>query len=204
MRKSRLIARLAVVLLATACVPAVPGAQPMPSQGLAEGGQPSSAKPGILNEIGIDQRIGEQLPLDLPFTDETGRAVRLGDYFGKRPVILALVYYECPMLCTQVLNGLVSALGVMNFEAGREFDVVAVSFNPKDGLGRLDPPADVRGWIPLHVRRREQAVCARRGDTGADTEGRARQVLLRDRVFGARYQVRPHRGVGGAHRHAHR
>lgn len=135
MRKSRLIARLAVVLLATACVPAVPGAQPMPSQGLAEGGQPSSAKPGILNEIGIDQRIGEQLPLDLPFTDETGRAVRLGDYFGKRPVILALVYYECPMLCTQVLNGLVSALGVMNFEAGREFDVVAVSFNPKEGPG---------------------------------------------------------------------
>ena len=135
MRKSRLIARLSVVLLATACVPAVPGAQPMPSQGLAEGGQPSSAKPGILNEIGIDQRIGEQLPLDLPFTDETGRAVRLGDYFGKRPVILALVYYECPMLCTQVLNGLVSALGVMNFEAGREFDVVAVSFNPKEGPG---------------------------------------------------------------------
>ena len=124
-----------MVLLATACVPAVPGAQPMPSQGLAEGGQPSSAKPGILNEIGIDQRIGEQLPLDLPFTDETGRAVRLGDYFGKRPVILALVYYECPMLCTQVLNGLVSALGVMNFEAGREFDVVAVSFNPKEGPG---------------------------------------------------------------------
>ena len=135
MRKSRLIARLAVVLMATVCVPAVPGAQPMPSQGLAEGGQPSSAKPGILNEIGIDQRIGEQLPLDLPFTDETGRAVRLGDYFGKRPVILALVYYECPMLCTQVLNGLVSALGVMNFEAGREFDVVAVSFNPKEGPG---------------------------------------------------------------------
>jgi protein SCO1/2 len=134
MRKSRLIAGL-VVLMATVCVPAVPGAQPMPSQGLAEGGQPSSAKPGILSEIGIDQRIGEQLPLDLPFTDETGRAVRLGDYFGKRPVILALVYYECPMLCTQVLNGLVSALGVINFEAGREFDVVAVSFNPKEGPG---------------------------------------------------------------------
>ena len=124
-----------MVLLATVGVPAVPGAQPMPSQGLAEGGQPSSAKPGILNQIGIDQRIGEQLPLDLPFTDETGRAVRLGDYFGKRPVILALVYYECPMLCTQVLNGLVSALGVMNFEAGRQFDVVAVSFNPKEGPG---------------------------------------------------------------------
>jgi protein SCO1/2 len=135
MGKSRWIARLAVTLLATVWVPAVPGAQTMPSQGLAEGGQPSGAKPGILSEIGIDQRIGEQLPLDLAFTDETGRAVRLGDFFGKRPVILALVYYECPMLCTQVLNGLASALGVMNFEPGREFDVVAVSFNPKEGPG---------------------------------------------------------------------
>ncbi len=67
--------------------------------------------------------------------DEAGRDVRLGEYFGKRPVILALVYYECPMLCTQVLNGLVTALGVMNFEPGREFDVVAVSFNPREGPG---------------------------------------------------------------------
>ena len=134
MWKSRWVARL-VVLMAVLWVPAHPGAQTTPSRGLAEGGQPASAKPGILNEIGIDQRIGEQLPLDLPFTDETGRAVRLGDYFGTRPVILALVYYECPMLCTQVLNGLVTALGVMNFEPGREFDVVAVSFNPKEGPG---------------------------------------------------------------------
>ena len=61
--------------------------------------------------------------------------MRLGDYFGKRPVVLALAYYECPMLCTQVLNGLVTALTVMNFEPGREFDVVAVSFNPREGPG---------------------------------------------------------------------
>src|SRR5688572_7945476 len=119
--------------LAAAAAPA--RAQSPPSGGLAQAGEPASAKPGVLARVGIDQRIGEQIPLDLPFTDETGRAVRLGDYFGKRPVILALVYYECPMLCTQVLNGLVSALGVMNFEPGREFDVVAVSFNPKEGPG---------------------------------------------------------------------
>ena len=75
------------------------------------------------------------MPADIPFVDENGQAVKIGDYFGKRPVVLALVYYECPMLCTQVLNGLVSALGVLNFEAGREFDVVAVSFNPKEGPG---------------------------------------------------------------------
>ena len=79
--------------------------------GLAEPGDPTSAKPGILSKIAIDQRIGHALPLDLAFVDETGSEVRLGDYFGKRPVMLALVYYECPMLCTQVLNGLVSRSG---------------------------------------------------------------------------------------------
>jgi protein SCO1/2 len=98
-------------------------------------GEPAGARPGILSRIGIDQKIGQQVPLDLPFTDEQGRQVKLGDYFGTRPVILALVYYECPMLCTQVLNGLVTAIGVLNLEVGREFDVVAVSFNPKEGPG---------------------------------------------------------------------
>jgi len=103
--------------------------------GLVEPGDPTSARPGILSKIAIDQRIGSEVPSDIPFVDETGRPVKIGDYYGKRPVVLALVYYECPMLCTQVLNGLVSALGVLNFEAGREFDVVAVSFNPKEGPG---------------------------------------------------------------------
>jgi protein SCO1 len=103
--------------------------------GLAEPGDPTAAKPGILSKIAIDQRIGYQVPADIPFVDEAGRQVTLGDYYGKRPVVLALVYYECPMLCTQVLNGLVSAIGVLNFETGREFDVVAVSFNPKEGPG---------------------------------------------------------------------
>ena len=103
--------------------------------GLVEPGEPTSARPGILSKIAIDQRIGSQVPSDIPFIDENGQPVKIGDYFGKRPVVLALVYYECPMLCTQVLNGLVSAVGVLNFEAGREFDVVAVSFNPKEGPG---------------------------------------------------------------------
>ena len=103
--------------------------------GLVEPGDPTSARPGILSKIAIDQQIGSQVPADIPFVDENGQPVKIGDYFGKRPVVLALVYYECPMLCTQVLNGLVSTLGVLNFEAGREFDVVAVSFNPKEGPG---------------------------------------------------------------------
>jgi len=120
-------------------------------------GDPTSAKPGLLSKIHIDQHLDRQLPLDLPFVDDTGKAVRLGDYFGKRPVVMALAYYECPMLCTQVLNGLVSTLSVMNFEPGREFDVVVVSFNPREGPGlasqkkanyleRYKRPHTASGW----------------------------------------------------------
>src|SRR6185503_5120881 len=71
-------------------------------------------------------------PLDLVFRDENGSAVRLGDYFGRKPVVLALVYYNCPMLCNQVLNGLTSALGVVSFDVGKEFEVVTVSFDPRE------------------------------------------------------------------------
>jgi len=120
-------------------------------------GEPATSKPGLLRQIGIDQKLHQQVPLDLAFTDETGLEVKLGDYFGKRPVILALAYYECPMLCTQVLNGLVSALGVLQFDAGREFDVVVVSINPKEGPGlasqkkaayleRYKRPGTAHGW----------------------------------------------------------
>jgi protein SCO1/2 len=87
---------------------------------------------GILSEVGIDQRLNAQVDLDLMFNDETGRSVRLGQYFGKRPVVLSLVYYECPMLCTLVLNGLVKSLRAMTFSAGREFEVVTISFDPKE------------------------------------------------------------------------
>jgi protein SCO1 len=98
-------------------------------------GDAAGERPGLLGQIRIDQRLNHQVPLDLAFVDDHGRDVRLGQYFGQRPVVLALVYYECPMLCTQVLNGLVTALGVMNFDVGREFDVVAVSINPREGPG---------------------------------------------------------------------
>ncbi len=85
---------------------------------------------GKFEEIGIDQRLGEELPLDLVFTNEDGDAVPLGQYFEEKPVILSLVYYECPMLCTQVLNGLLRSLRVLSFDIGREFEVVTVSFDP--------------------------------------------------------------------------
>ncbi|HXI03464.1 MAG TPA: SCO family protein [Candidatus Saccharimonadales bacterium] len=86
--------------------------------------------PGPLGDVGIDQNLGGQIPLDLEFTDELGRKVRLGDYFDKKPVILTLVYYECPMLCTLVLNGLVSSLGVLSLEPGKDYELVTVSFDP--------------------------------------------------------------------------
>jgi protein SCO1 len=130
-RKS-ILALVAVALIAMA--PSARAQRPQASVDPAPG-DPATARPGLLSRIAIEQRLNTQVPLDLPFVDESGRDVRLGDFFGKRPVVLALVYYECPMLCTQVLNGLVSALGVMNFEPGREFEVVAVSFNPKEGPG---------------------------------------------------------------------
>ncbi len=83
----------------------------------------------MLKDAGLEQRLDSQVPLDTPFMDENGRNVTLGDYFGKKPVVLALVYYECPMLCTQVLNGLVGSLEALTFNAGQEFDVVAISFD---------------------------------------------------------------------------
>lgn len=90
------------------------------------------SQPAVLREVGIDQHLNEQIPLDLSFRDETGQAVRLGQYFGSKPVILALVYYECPMLCTLTLNGLASALKALSFNVGEEFTVVTVSFNPRE------------------------------------------------------------------------
>lgn len=94
--------------------------------------EPADGRPPALREVGIDQRLGEMVPLDAPFTDDEGRAVRLGDYFGTKPVVLVMTYFECPMLCTLVLNGLTKTLKTMSFEPGKEFDVVAVSFDPRD------------------------------------------------------------------------
>ena len=92
----------------------------------------ADARPPILRDVGITQRLGQPLPLDALFLDEAGQPVRLGQYFGKRPVVLVLAYYNCPMLCTQVFGGLVSSLRVLSFDAGKDFDVVAVSFDPRD------------------------------------------------------------------------
>jgi protein SCO1/2 len=96
------------------------------------GGIVASNVPPQFKDVTFAQRLGEKLPLDARLRDETGRIVTLGDYFGKKPVVLAFVYYQCPMLCTQVMNGISSSLKVLPFTAGNEFDVVLVSFDPRD------------------------------------------------------------------------
>jgi protein SCO1 len=88
--------------------------------------------PPALQNVGFDQRLNEQVPLDLSFTDDQGERVKLAKYFGQKPVVLVLAYFRCPMLCTQVLNGLVQGLRDTPFTAGKEFDVVTVSFDPNE------------------------------------------------------------------------
>jgi len=98
----------------------------------AQNSQSSSVRPPILRNVGIDQKLNQQIPLDLEFHDETGKAVRLGEYFGQKPIILSLVYYDCPMLCTMVLNGLLESLKQLKFNVGDQFNVVTVSFDPTE------------------------------------------------------------------------
>ena len=95
-------------------------------------GQPSTGLPSALREVKIEQKLNQQLPLDLVFRDEAGREVKLGDYFGQKPVVLAFVYYDCPMLCTQILNGMVTSFRVLPFQMGKEFEVVTISFDPRE------------------------------------------------------------------------
>lgn len=120
-------------------------------------GSSSQGLPGPLEEVGFDQHLGESIPLDLVFRDESDEVVRLGDFFGERPVVLALVYYECPMLCPMILNGLTSALKVVEFEPGAEFEVVVVSFDAREtpamaerakvvSLERYGRPETEHGW----------------------------------------------------------
>jgi protein SCO1/2 len=120
-------------------------------------GRPAGESPTILRDIGFDQKLGDTLPLEIPLRDEAGRDVRLRDFFGRRPVVLSLVYYDCPMLCTVSLNGLASALDVLTLGMGKDFEVVTVSFDPKEGpaqaaerkrrqLERYRRPGAAEGW----------------------------------------------------------
>ncbi len=107
---------------------------PVFGQGMTKGimSPPANVRPPGLQNVGVEQHLDGQIPADLNLRDETGKLVRLGDYFGKKPMILNLVYYNCPMLCGEVLSGLESALRVLKFDVGKEFDVLTVSFDPRE------------------------------------------------------------------------
>lgn len=144
-RSPGLAPALAAALLLLAPVPGRSQTQDLPNQLLG---------------VGIDQKLDGQIPLDLPFVDEAGRPVTIGSYFGETPVVLVLAYYECPMLCTLVLNGLVRAMRAINFDLGDEYRVVTVSIDPgeapqlaaakrKEYLKTYDREGTEDGWAFL-------------------------------------------------------
>jgi protein SCO1/2 len=118
---------------------------------------PSSERLPQLKNIGVDQKLDAQVPLNLEFRDETGKSVRLGDYFGKRPVILNLAYFGCTMLCGEVQSGIIGSLRALQFNPSTDFDIVTVSFDPKETpadaaakkkslLLRYHRPGAEQGW----------------------------------------------------------
>jgi protein SCO1/2 len=120
-------------------------------------GPTNDKPPALLDGVGIAQRLNEQLPLSLSFTDDAGQQVQLSSYFGKKPAILALVYYQCPMLCSEELNGLTGALQMVDEVPGRDFNVIVVSIDPSEGtdlaaakkrsyLKRYGHPETASGW----------------------------------------------------------
>jgi protein SCO1/2 len=118
---------------------------------------PANEKPSVLNKVGIAQHLNQPLPLNAAFTDETDKQVQLGTYFGTKPAILALVYFQCPMLCSEELNGLTSALLMVDHVPGRDFNIIVVSIDPTEGpelaaakkrsyLKRYGKPETADGW----------------------------------------------------------
>jgi len=121
------------------------------------GNEPYTKDEAFLKEIAFDQKLGAQLPLDLPFTDDTGKAVRLGEYFGQKPVLMLITYFNCTMLCPLLLDGLVRALRPISFDIGQQFTVLTVSINPRETpaiaasrkelyVQRYGRPGADRGW----------------------------------------------------------
>ncbi|MGA8103476.1 MAG: SCO family protein [Candidatus Acidiferrales bacterium] len=119
--------------------------------------QAAGVRPELLKDVGIDQKLGNQAPLNAEFRDEKGQTVPLGQYFHGKPVILALVYYQCPMLCTQVLDGMLHTFKELSWDAGKQFEVVTISIDPRDNVaesaakqvmfaGLYGRPDAINGW----------------------------------------------------------
>jgi protein SCO1/2 len=142
------------LLLAIALLAATAWGQAM-SKGIMS--PPANVRPPYLQNVGIEQHLDAQVPPDLTFTDDTGRTVKLGDYFGTKPLILNLVYYNCTMLCGEALAGLSGSMKMVKFDVGNQFDVITVSFNPQETpaiaaakkqeyLKRYGRPGAASGW----------------------------------------------------------
>jgi len=155
MRRPRLLRGVAFLCagLVSACGLVAQVSQPGDKQVGPENDRP----PSILDKVGISQNLNAQLPLGLNFVDDAGKQVQLGSYFGKHPAILALVYYQCPMLCSEELNGLTSALRMVDVKPGKDFDVIVVSIDPTEGpdlaaakkqgyVKRYGQPETAYGW----------------------------------------------------------
>jgi protein SCO1/2 len=125
-------AALAIGLAALAPCAVAPAFAQVAPWGEKQPGPVRDEAPELLKKVAITQKLNTQIPLDLQFRDETGKAVTLGDYFGKRPVILSMVYYKCKMLCPEEINGLVGSLEMVKFDPGKDFNVVFVSIDPTE------------------------------------------------------------------------
>lgn len=181
------IAKAFGILLAASSLAA---AQP-PSAFQDKTTQPASQmSPADLSNVGIDQRLDQPVPLDLQFKDETGKTVRLGDYFHSgRPVILNLVYYTCPMLCGEELAGEASALGVLRFTPGNEYEVVSVSFNPDE------TPKDAAEKKQVYIARmNEHLEHQTNGDGWHFLTGQEPEIKQLADAVGFRYRRDPHTG----------
>jgi protein SCO1/2 len=153
-------------------------------QGMTTGimSPPANVRPLYLQNVGIEQHLDAQVPPDLTFIDDSGRPVKLGDYFGQKPLILNLVYYNCTMLCGEALAGLTGAMKMVKFNVGDEFDVVTVSFNPQE--------------TPAIAAAKKQGYLKRYGRTGAASgwhflTGPAESINALTKAVGFQYQYDP-------------
>ena len=127
---SKALPRFGLALLMAGMLTAANSAQQPPAK--PSGAQSQTNAQALLSQVGIDQKLNQQIPLDLSFRDEQGKTVKLAEYFGEKPVILSLVYYQCPMLCTQVLNAVERGLTNVSLDMGKQFQVVTVSIDPRE------------------------------------------------------------------------
>jgi len=145
-------------IIAACCCFLLSASAQVSSYGDKETGQNSGDQlPTVLQKVEVDQHLNRQLPMDAQFVDDTGKPVRLGDYFGKHPAILSLVYYNCPMLCSEEMDGLASALEMVKMNPGKDFEIVIISIDPTETpaiaakkkafyVKRYGRPETANGW----------------------------------------------------------